>query len=336
MKKIIILVIITVCLSSYPVQAKRLASLPEVGKPQDMAVDNGQLIITDVAIKVHVYSLKDFKYQFQLSRRGEGPGEYKNVPVFSVSKDYIFLFSFGKGISFSRSGKLIREVKAPPRTHFMAPVGKNFICQISNYNERTENYYNDFSIYTPGKENLEYKTMMYYYEYPPRQMSGGKWDYHIIREYVIYQDKVFIGDAGRGLFAEVFDSSGNKINRIQLKAERLKVTEEYKKNYMSLLETDPTYQAVGNQYNLIFPEYYPGFYRFSVNDGKVYFLTYKKMSKSREVIVTDLKGKELKHTSVPWIENELRINYSIDNGKFYYLKENEETEEWELHMVEIG
>jgi hypothetical protein len=339
MKRVLILIIIMVCLFFYPVQAKKLASLPEVGKPLYMAVDNGQIIITDLTISVHVYSLKDFKYQFRLSRRGEGPGEYLIPPLLYTDPGYIYLFSINKGIFFSRTGKLIREVKTPSKTIMMAPVGKNFICRIEKYNERTQNYYNDFSIYTPSKEDLEYKTMMFYYEYPPRQMRGGKWDYNMVREFkdfVIYQDNVFIGDAGRGLFVETFDSSGNKINRIHLKAEKLKVTEEYKKNYMSLLETDPTYQAVGSQYNLIFPEYFPGFYRFSVNDGKVYFLTYKKMGKSREVIVTDLKGKELKRTSVPWIENEISINYSIDNGKFYYLEENEETEEWELHMVEIG
>jgi hypothetical protein len=341
MKRTISLLIVSAFISINPLYSKKLAVLPEVGKPLDIAVKNGKLFISDKTVKVHVYSLKDFKYQVQISSRGEGPGECKIGPIISVGSDYIFLYSMGKGILFSGNGKLISEIKAPSiKTSIMSPVGKNFVCLIHDENKRNKRYYYDFSIYTPtNKQELTFKNIMYYYDYPPRKKRGGKWDYDVIKEYVdylIYDNKVFIGDSTRGLFVEVFDRNGNKINRIKLDTEKVKVTEEYKNKLSNLIEKDPLWRSYGKSlYNLVFPLYCPAFYRFSVDNGKIYFLTYLLKDEKREVIIADLKGNLLKRTYVPWIEDGMRNNYSIENDKFYYIVENEETEDWELHMEEI-
>ena len=59
----------------------------------------------------------------------------------------------------------------------------------------------------------------------------------------------------------------------------------------------------------------------------------------------DLKGKELGRVYMPLVEKAplmARLNgvdlqiYSIHKNKFYYLKENEDEEEWELHVQNIG
>jgi hypothetical protein len=89
------------------------------------------------------------------------------------------------------------------------------------------------------------------------------------------------------------------------------------------------------RYNFYFPEYFPGFYRFAVDKGKVYFLTYNRKGDQRELIVTDFNGKVLKQSYVPWVENEVYTNFSISNDMFYYIMENDETEEWELHVTDI-
>ena len=115
LKKIFLFSIAVLFLCLNPVYAKKLVDLPEVGSPLDMVVDNGQLFVSDREVKVHVYSLKDFKYQGSISRKGEGPGECKAVPFYNVGPDYIFLYSLGKGIFFSRDGKLKREVKIPSK-----------------------------------------------------------------------------------------------------------------------------------------------------------------------------------------------------------------------------
>jgi hypothetical protein len=321
--------------------SKRLAVLPEVGKPQDMVVDNGQLFISDQTVKVHVYSMKDFKYQAQISRQGQGPGECEYVPIFRVGPDYIFLYSLGKGIFLSRDGRLKRELRIPRKgTESIAPLGEDFVCQTWGKNKRNDHNYYDISIYSYTEEQgLNYKKILYYFDLPPSKRRGGKWNYHIFREYndyVIYDNKVFVGDSTRGIFAAVFDNQGNEINQIKLDVKEIKLTAEYKKHLMDMLKQNPEWEMANSIYNIVLPEYFPAFYRFSVNNGKVYFLTHKlKGNNQREVIITDLKGNLLKRTYVPWIENELRIDYAIENDKFYYILANETTEDWELHMEEI-
>jgi hypothetical protein len=342
MKKYSILLIGVTLLFFNQAYAKKMSVLAEVGSPQDMVVDNGQLIITDRTDKVHAYSLKDFKYQGLISRRGEGPGEIRITPFLTVSPGYIFLYSLGKGIFFSRDGKLIREFRIPQvGTHSVAPLGEDFVCKKWEKNKRNGGNYYDLSIYSyTGEEKLKFKKMLYYFDAPPRKRSGGKWDYDVVKEYndyIIYDNKVFVGDSTKGLFIAVFDNQGNEINQIKLDTEKIKVTDQYKNKLSNMIKKDPLWRSHGEgMYNLVFPEYFPAFYRFSVDNGKVYFLTYKlKDDNQREVIITDLKGNLLKRSHVPWIENELRIDYSIENDKFYYIIVNEETEDWEIHVEEI-
>jgi hypothetical protein len=324
-----------------PLYSKRLAVLPEVDKPQNMIVDNGQLFISDQTVKVHVYSMKDFKYQVRISRQGQGPGECEYIPSFRVGPDYIFLYSLGKGILFSRDGNLKRELRIPRKgTESVAPLGEDFVCQTWGKSKRDDHNYYDISIYSYNDEQgLEYKKILYYFDLPPNKRRGGKWDYHIFREnndYVIYDNKVFVGDSTRGIFVEVFDNQGNKINQIKLDVNEIKLTAEYKKHLMNILKQNPEWDMATSIYNIVLPDYFPAFYRFSVDNGKVYFLTHKlKSDNQREVIITNLKGNLLKRTYVPWIKDEFHIQYAIENDKFYYILANETTEDWELHVEEI-
>jgi hypothetical protein len=134
----------------------------------------------------------------------------------------------------------------------------------------------------------------------------------------------------------VFDSKGKEINRVNLlEVDKIKMTEQYKKELMERAKRQPSYKMIESMYNIIFPEYFPGFYRFAVDNGKVYFLTYLRKDDKREMIIADLKSKKFKRTFVPWVENGVHTNFSIVNDKFYYIKENEEEEVWELHMETI-
>ena len=105
MKGIAIVLIILLSITGIPAYPKKLTSLLEVSKPNDMIVNNGQLIISDWTVKVHLYSLKGFKYLKQDTRKGEGPGECQNIPRFWVGPEYIFLYYIGKCILFSREGE---------------------------------------------------------------------------------------------------------------------------------------------------------------------------------------------------------------------------------------
>jgi hypothetical protein len=338
--KIIVLFMLLI-LNGGQINPVKLASLPEVEMPYSILINKGQLFVADRNVKLHLYSMKDFKYIKQITRKGEGPGELRYTPRFSVHPDYIFLHSSRKCMYFTKNGDYDREfIIKNIRFNEVYPVKENFVGLRPGMNSRNDSPYSDISIYTRTKDNeFKFKKIVYYLESPPQEIRGGKRDYVVIRDYlgiIVQEDKIYVGDSSRGLFVAVFDANGQEIGRVNLwKMDKIKVTEEYRKEFMERIKRNSSYNIVKSMYNIIIPEYFPGFYRFDVDNGKVYFLTYLKKDDKREIIVADFKGSPPKRAYVPWVENDAYINFSIENDKFYYIAENEEEEVWELHMVEM-
>ena len=317
----IIVLFVLLMLTGGQINPVKLASLPEVEKPGLILVKNGRLFVADSTVKLHLYSMKDFKYIKQISRKGEGPGELKYPPLFNIHHDYIFLFSSKKCAYFTRDGDYDREFIIKNITcNEVYPVKENFVGLKPGVNSRNDSSYSDISIYTRAKDNeFKFKKVVYYFERPPQKMRGGKRDYVVISDYlgiIVREDKIYIGDSSRGLFVAVFDANGQEIGRVNLgKFDKIKMTEQYKNEFMERIKRNSSYNIVNSMYNIIIPEYFPGFYRFAVDNGKVYFLTYLKKDDKREIIIADFKGSPPKRVYVPWVENDAYINFSIERSQ---------------------
>lgn len=314
---------------------KKIGSLPEVAKPLFMEVNNEQLVISDQAPKVLLYSISPFKFLKEISRRGDGPSECNAVPQLVIGKNYIYLYELGRCIYFNRDGSYKSQFRVPqPHNILLAPLGDNFL-----WIKRPPEDGMEMSIYSQIKnKEFQYKKLIYLYLFDKNKSFGGKMEYPIVKDYcgaILHDDRVFIGDSKRGLYVEGFDSKGNQFCKIKLDIEKSKIQEEYKEDWMKRAKQEKLWSYFSNIYTIVFPEYYPSFYRFDEDNGKIYFLTYNKKNTNREVLITDLKGKLLKRIWVPWVENEMYTNFSIENGKFYYIIDNEESEVWELHAVDI-
>lgn len=76
---------------------------------------------------------------------------------------------------------------------------------------------------------------------------------------------------------------------------------------------------------------------FLAADNKVYIRTYREVKGESEFFIFTIEGKLLKRVMLPVEEKDALESYpfTIKDGKFYQLVENEQTEEWELHMVDI-
>jgi hypothetical protein len=333
-------VILMIVISIIPLYSKKLGALPELDKPDEMLVNNGQLIISDETVKVHLYALKELKYLKQVTRKGEGPGECFFRPRFWVGPDFICLHNPGKCMFFSRNGEYKRELRITGKDMGTAvPIGRNYLVERFGRKPGKSVYYKDLSIETYSKEKgFQCKKLIYHHEHPPRQRKGGKFSHTIPREYVdfiIVNDKVLVADSMWGLFAEIYDREGNRISQIKPHIEKIKVTEKFKTNVLETFKKNSQWAQFKQMYYLVFPEYFPAIFKFSVDKGKIYFMTYNQKQDKREIIITDWQGNLLKRTFVPWPEDEIQLNYSIENDKYYYLLENEDTGEWELHMEEI-
>jgi len=338
MKKIMAWIILGGVAIMVPLLAKKLGNLPEVSNFASIHVYNNRLYVLDHKVHIDLYSLKPFRYIKQVSRYGVGPGECPTVPRITFYPDHFYLYRNGKCMFFSHNGEYIKEFRIPnPNLNLFAPLGENFITEQSSYNKTFTNF--DLSICTyKEKEKIKHKKVVSIFNLPNKREENKKYGYRPFAEgfdYYIFEDKIFIADSTRGIFAEIYDSEGNRISQIRLAYEKRKVPEENKKRLRDLIESNQNWKAYDNIYFLDIPEYYPAYHKFFIGKGKLYFLMYVMEDSNREIIVTDWKGKLLKRSYVKTLIPTEGILCEIENDKFYYIFDNEESEEWELHVEDI-
>jgi hypothetical protein len=308
---------------------ERLATLPEIMKPGSICVDNNQLYVAERS-SIYLYSTKDFKLVKQFGKQGEGPGEFKNNPIIKAFPDYLLINSFGKLIYFSRNGELIKEKKTTGRFTFLVyPLGDNFVGLQVKFNRESKKRSYAITLF-----DKDFKSIKDVAE-SERRMQGRSQtiEMEMVHDYLghdVYGENIYVGDTNKGFFFEVFNSKGNKLYQIEKEYEQLEVTDEYKNNYIENMKKSTFYKRVKDRVKFTCKKYFPAFKNFSINSGKIYVFTYKIKDKKQEVIIMDLKGNILKKTFFPD-----DVIYSIDNDRFYYLKENEEKEEWELFVEKI-
>jgi hypothetical protein len=331
----IIFLVAVLGINAFP---KRLAVLKELNRPDIMKIDKGLLLISGVPDKVHLYNLKDFSYK-QVGKKGNGPGEYPIIPEMHFTDKHIFLYRMGKCMFFNRQGDYEYEFRIPSmRTRSFCPFGKNFLMSKANYKSAND-MYSELSIFTHSKEDgLKYKKLLYYYDIKDRNRTDGKRPIYMLPQYYsfeVYRDRVFVHDNSIGMVVEIYDLEGNEIRRINLPYEKKKVPDNYEDSYIEFIKKKSGWDLFKSNYYLVIPEYFPAFYRFAVDNGKMYFMTHNEKDGKRELVVADWKGNIIKRTYVPWIGERPHTYFAIENDKFYYIKENEDIEEWELHVEDI-
>lgn len=85
---------------------------------------------------------------------------------------------------------------------------------------------------------------------------------------------------------------------------------------------------------ITFPETFAAIRNIIMDGGKLYIITFKKQEGGVECFLYTPEGTFIQKLHIPLIsENILQYYpYTIHNGSLYQLIENEDTEEWELHV----
>ena len=155
--------------------------------------------------------------------------------------------------------------------------------------------------------------------------------------YQSYKDKIYISGK-RGLSIDVLDSSGKKMSTIS-KADyqpRKFTSEDEATMRREMKKGNPRqYEAIKKR--LVFPEYYPDILNMFFANDKLYVATWKWKQDKIEFFVFSPEGKLLKHRYIPFkfMDGLQPYPAAIMNDKLYQLIENEDTEEWELHINPI-
>ncbi len=241
---------------------------------------------------------------------------------------------------------MLKEYRKNPAYIGLLPIGNNFVCK--DYTP-----YGIENIGVTGKRLLSVillnskfkkKKDLYQFEYSsarvPKTNKRNISPISDCRKYIVENDRIYLGDTKKGFFYVVFDAKGKKICEINKNVEERKVTNREIEHL-----TEDFRNFWGNrwdwwksQFNLVFPKYYPPYLNFSVYNKKIFIIMYPNMVENTQVIlITNEKGDSLKEKKITAIDHDIINNnqFYIYKGCLYYLKENEDTGNFFVHIVNL-
>lgn len=313
--------------------AAKVVSFPDIFKPLQLVIDDGTLYISDQN-SILIYSMENFKLLQKIGGKGNGPGEFQKTPYVKVLQDEILAHSTLKFCRFTKEGKLLMEKRFSTTMLFnIYPVGQNYIIDVSSFNKEAQAV-REINIVD---QNLEKIKSLYTHIRKPKN-SGGKRIIQLIKPFASFTcsaDKIFLANSHKGFSIEIFDLNGKPIRVINRPFSKISIPENYKKKRKEefLRGFSPNMlNRIKKRIEFDFPEYFPAIKSFIVSDDKIYVKTYGPNNKKDEYTISDFKGNFLKKVFLPGTPF---TRSTIYNNKFYFLKDNDAEEEWELHCLDI-
>lgn len=350
-KLILILLLIFLNLLLFP---RKVGVLSEVMKPDNINIYQDDLFVAEGS-SIYIYSLTNLKLKMKFGRKGEGPGEILYVPNYPTRvhgfSDFILVEGINKILFFNREGKFLKEIRKPTGTTQLVPIGKNFVAKRIVPSEDNRTVFSAIFIYDSDLKQLKslYQQRWVQQGAPPSIKIDVVGDFVHFR---ICDNKIFIEESPKGFIISVFDENGNQLYQIKKPFEPLKISAEQKEKLLTKLKEDPWvkpqinalggWDEVKKIIQVEFPDYFPPIKNLDISDNKLLVQTHRGNQNREEYIIMDLKGNIEKKVFIPKrIETPLMARlmgvklYAIQNHQLYYIKENEEDEEWELHVEKI-
>lgn len=330
--------------------AEKVAELDEVMLPSMLAADGEHLFVLD-GIRVHVYTIKDWRHLRSFGKEGNGPGEFTtnfvNRLTMILDKGDLFLSNFNKMARFTPQGKLKMEKAFPFMVMQSVPMGKDYV--ITRFMPG-EGGINSQSVRIYDKD-LKEKAVLY--SRPDISMQRSrKLDCPNEQIFVrVHDGRVYVQDQRPGTRVLVFDSNGTKRMELPLPVERIPMPQRYKDEVVEWARTAVTQIAdFQNRSGLTleqilqmidFHEILPGARNFLVRkNGDMLIETYEKKNGKARFLGFDLQGKikgECFLTDPEPGQTKMMpyAGYTVYGDRFYFLKDNPDEETWELHAERL-
>lgn len=311
--------------------AERVAVLEEIDRPAYMTLDNTQLYITQGA-SIFIYSLKDYKLVTKFGKRGEGPREFKIVNTeplhINVQSKHILVDSFRKISFYTKSGDFVSEHKTEyTLPTYMRPLGEKYAAldYISTSSEQKKR------VLAVNILDANFKKI--------REISRAEENYYMLKrglyDFKVYKDLVFISYPEGKFLIDCFDEKGTlKFSIKNEKFKRRAVTEEEKQESLERFSRN-----LGRNYPIDrlkkvfeFAKYWAAVSNFFIDNDIVYVVNNNRSQGKHLLFLYDISGKFIKEVVLPALATG---KYTIKNGNLYQLFEDEEAEEWQLHVTKI-
>lgn len=306
--------------------------LKEILNPNLMAANENYLYIAE-GTSVSILNLKSITFLKRFGRKGEGPGEFKHIIGMFAENGRLIVNSIGKNLIFSPQGDFLSEKKLDKTfTYYIYPLNQNYVASYLSGNIKKGEASRLIAILNKDLKPIKILASK---NLNRNNRDSNRLSTEAIQDFLkprIYSDRIFIGDTKKGFFIEVFNGSGTRLYCINKDYEKLRVTKEQRENFEKKMNRKNSYisDLTGKKVKYTFREHYPAFKDFIVQDNRIFVLTYKEKDKEREVVILDLNGQELNRTFIPGAKI-----FFFGNGNYYYLIDNEDEEEWELHWKRL-
>jgi len=314
--------------------SRKVASLPELLNVETLRVKHDRFFLIEGAT-IFIYSLNDFKLIKKIGRKGEGPREFKvdaslAEPLrIEIHPKYILANSMGKISFFTLDGEFIKEMRAI-NVRLLQPFGENFVGEsfimVKNILYRTIN------IYDPGVKKIKEVYREKFYIQPGQTVVLDETNDKVR----VFNDKIFISGIDEFKF-NIYDKDGKLINTIKREFEKRKLLDKHKKEIIDYVRIEHSflYKYLGNRLEL--PDYFPPILNFYVDSKHFYVGTFIEKDGKMKFLIFDAKGKYLRTVFLPIFKKSLIEIFPLGfyKGKLYQVVENEETEEWGLHVTDI-
>jgi hypothetical protein len=315
---------------------KTVVPLPELLKPANMFLDDKQIYITE-GTSIFIYSLKNHNLIKKFGKEGEGPEEFKVLPqlqlILNVSTENIIVNSFGKVSHFTKTGVFIREEKVKGGfVFFLLPLGDKLagqgVTQENNIRYRSVNIYDQQLNKVKEIAKVE------------DNFQGPGQGFRVLHESFAHQtlgNRLYVAK-DKDFVIHVYDQDGKTLSPITVSYDLIPMTQEKKDEIVEFVETDPSTKAFSELLKpLRFPPTFPAVFTMFAADDKLYVMTWNRKDGKNEIFSFDPDGQLLETSFVPMkYQNALLPSpFAIQNGKFYQVVENEDTEEWELHIIDL-
>jgi hypothetical protein len=295
-------------------------------------VEGRAYIVNGPEAVVHVYSLAEGKKLHNIGRKGEGPGEFRWISHITVRDGKVTLSGSDKIIVYDRNGRILKETRVPYARARITPLGGHYAgFAYANIRQKSIR-----SLQILDSDFSTLKTLEEHITDRPYRGNNGRINAYIFQDFFHYKlmdDTIVVGNTQKGFHFGIFDKKGNKIRSIDLKHKKIPVTEEDKTNFMKIFKKTvgtTRYKRFQNTKNPLFPDHYPPYDYFDVSDQKIYVRLFPIVNNTQQLLVLDLKGNKLNQYTIPI--HRVEAPFMIHNSHYCYLKENEDLEQWQLHM----
>ena len=321
-------------------------TLAGVFEPEAIRVAGDELYVVEGAV-VLVYSLKDGRLIRKIGGPGQGPGELQPINSWyntvTVLPDGLFVDGYDKTILFSRDGRLLKEARKPLGTSRMVPVRENFAAVNLDHLEGDIQFQRLLLYDSKGALLKELARQ----ESPVQSMTRKTEMIPDVLNFGVWEDRIYVEKSREGFVLDVFDDRGAFQHRIEKKYENIAVTKDHQSEAIERFKTDPFVKQIGFEEfkrfsQFIWPRTLPAIRDLQVADGRIYARTYETRDGKDLWQIMDLKGGALKTVDLPRVDSAplmaslCGVNYlAIHDHMFYFLKDNEQTDEWELFVEKI-